>query len=130
MYNYNPNDTTITVNGVFITGLGEEMISFEFDEDQFEAVTGAQGDVVVNESNDKRATMTLTVQASSPQNSMLRDYAKKGTVFPIWGVNKSIGERFGGTKARIKKSAPITYGKSLEDRAYEIAVFDGVVENA
>lgn len=128
MFTYNPNDTTLTVDGVFITGMGEDMIEFEFDEERFETVVGAQGDVVVNETNNKLATMTIAIQASSPQYAMCLDYARKGTVFPIWGVNKSVGERFGGTKARFKNPAAVSYGTELEDREFEVQVFDGTVE--
>lgn len=128
MFTYNPNDTTLTVDGVFITGMGEDMIEFEFDEERFETVVGAQGDVVVNETNNYLATMTMTIQASSPQYAMCLDYARKGTVFPVWGVNKSVGERFGGTKARFKNPASVSYGAELEDREFEIQVFDGTVE--
>lgn len=128
MYNYNPNDTTVTIDGVFITGLGEDGISFEFEEERFGAVVGCQGDVVLNETNNKLATMTIAIQACSPQYSMMLDYARKGTVFPIWAVNKSIGERCGGTKARFKNPAAVAYGAELEDREFEILVTDGTVE--
>ena len=128
MFNYNPNDTTLTIDGVFITGMGEDMIEFEFDEERFETVVGAQGDVVVNETNNKLASLTMTIQASSPQYAMCLNYAKNGNVFPVWGVNKSVGERFGGTKARFKNPAAVSYGTELEDREFEIQVFDGVVE--
>lgn len=128
MFNYNPKDTTITIDGVYITGLGEDMVNFEFEEERGEAVVGAQGDVVFNESNNKLATMTIAVQASSPQYKMMLNYARKGTVFPVWCVNKSIGERCGGTKARFKNPAPVAYGVELEDREFEILVFDGTVE--
>ena len=128
MYRYNPNDVSVTIDGIYITGLGEDMISFEFDEERFEARVGAQGDVVINETNNKLATMTLTIQASSPQYKTLLQYAKNGTVFPVWAVNKSIGERCGGTKARFKNPASVSYGAELEDRELEIAIFDGCVE--
>lgn len=126
MYNYNPKDTTLTINGVYMTGMGEDMIEFEFDEERFEAVVGAQGDVVVNETNNKLATLTFALQASSPQYKMCLNLARQGKTFAIWGVNKSIGERFGGTKARFKNSAPAVYGTELEDREFEVAIFDGV----
>lgn len=129
MYTYNPKDTTVTIDGVFLTGMGEDMIGFEFDEERFSAAVGAQGDVVVNETNNKLATMTVTIQASSPQYKMCLDYAKKGTIFPVWGVNKSIGERFGGTKARFKNPASPNYGAELEDREFEIQIFDGCHES-
>ena len=128
MYTYNPNDVTVTIDGVFLTGMGEDMVEFEFDEERFEAVVGAQGDVVVNETNNHLATLTLTIQASSPQYSMCLTYAKNGTIFPVWVVNKSIGERCGGTKARFKNAPAVAYGTELEDREVEIQVFDGVVE--
>lgn len=128
MFTYNPNDTTVTLNGIYLTGLGEDMISFEFEEERGEAVVGAQGDVVFNETNNKLATMTLTIQACSPQYKTLLNYARKGVIFPVWAVNKSIGERCGGTKARFKNPAAISYGTELEDREFEILVFDGTVE--
>lgn len=128
MHTYNPNDVVITIDGCFLTGLGEDMVEWEFDEERFETVVGAQGDVVVNETNNKLATATLTIQASSPQYPMCVEYARKGTVFPFWIMNKSIGERCGGTKARFKNTPAIAYGTSLEDRELEIQVFDGIVE--
>lgn len=128
MHTYNPKDTIVTISGVHLTGMGEDMVEFEFDEERFETAVGAQGDVVVNETNNKLATMTLTLQASSPQYPMCVQLAKTGTTFPVWGVNKSIGECFGGTKARFKNPPAIAYGTSLEDRELEIQVFDGVVE--
>lgn len=128
MYTYNPNDVTITVNGIFITGLGEDAVTFEFEEERFEAAVGCQGDVVINETNNQLATISLTVQASSPQYKTLLTYAKNGTIFPVWVVNKSVGERCGGTKARFKNPAAVSYGTELEDREFEILVADGIVE--
>ena len=128
MYVYNPKDTTVTVNGIFLTGLGEDGVSFEFEEERGEAVVGCQGDVVFNETNNKLATMTIAIQASSPQYKTILNYAKNGTVFPVWAVNKSIGERCGGTKARFKNMPSVSYGAELEDREFEVLVFDGVVE--
>lgn len=128
MYTYNPNDVTITIDGIFVTGLGEDAVEFEFDEERFEAAVGCQGDVVINETNNNLATLTLSVQASSPQYKTLLTYAKNGTIFPVWVVNKSIGERCGGTKARFKNAPSVSYGTELEDREFEIQVMDGVIE--
>lgn len=130
MYKYNPNDTSITIDGVYMTGLGEDMITFAFQEERFSPVVGAQGDVVVNETNNNLADMTISVFPSSAQYKMCLDYARNGTVFPVWGINKSIGERFGGTKARFKNPAEVNYSNELEARSFEITVFDGTVESA
>lgn len=128
-YVYNPKDTTLTLDGVFITGMGEDKIEFEFDEERISTAVGADGDVVVNQSNNKLATMTFSIQASSPQYKMCLQYAKSGKMFPVWGVNKSIGERFGGTKAMFKNPPAAAYGTELEDRSCELQIFDGVHED-
>ena len=125
---YNAKDTTVIVDEVYITGLGEDMIIYEPDEDQFESSVGAQGDIVVSEKNDARATITLTVQATSPQKGFLLNLATSRKMFPIWCINRTLGERFGGTKARIKKHPALEYGVEAADREFEIQVFDGVVE--
>ncbi len=125
---YNAKDCTITVNGIYITGLGEDMVSGEKDEEFFEAAVGAQGDVIMNEKNNNLGTITLTVQATSPQKAMLMSLAKAGTVFPIWVTNKTIGERMGGTSARIKNYPELSQGTEAEDREFEIAVMDYTVD--
>lgn len=127
---YNAKDCTITVNNVYITGLGEDMITGSKDEEFFSSTVGAQGDVVVNETNNDLGTMSLVVQATSPQKAYLMQLARERTMFSIWAVNKSIGERMGGTKARIKNYPELANGTEAEDRTFEIQVFDYTVEEA
>lgn len=124
---YNPKDCVITVGGVYITGLGEDMVSCEKDEDNFTTSVGAQGDVVVNQSHNQLGTITLTVQGTSPQKTYLLDLAKTGEVFDIWVNNKSIDEKVGGSQAMIKKTPDLSQGAELEDREFEIQVFDYTV---
>ena len=63
---YNAKDCVVTVGEAYITGLGEDMVSCEKDEDNVSAVVGAQGDVVLNVVNNPLGTITLTVQGTSP----------------------------------------------------------------
>ena len=125
---YNAKDCVVTVDSVYITGLGETMVTGEKDEEFFSTSVGAQGDVVINESVNPLGTMTLTVQATSPQKPYLINLAKQGIIFPIWATNKSIGERMGGTKARIKNYPSMEQGTEAGEREFEVAVFDYVVE--
>lgn len=127
---YNAKDCTITVNNVYITGLGEDMVTGSKDEEFFSPTVGAQGDVVINETNNDLGTMELTVQATSPQKPYLMQLARERTMFSIWAVNKSIGERMGGTMARIKNYPELANGTEAEDRTFEIQVFDYTVEEA
>lgn len=125
---YNPKDCVVTVNNVYITGMGEDMVSGEKDEDNVNVVVGAQGDVVVNEVNNDLGTITLTVQGTSPQLPMLKKLAKTKQIVPVWVNNKAIKEKFGGSKAIIKKTPSLEYGTELADREVEIQVLDYTVE--
>lgn len=125
---YNPKDCVITVGGVYITGLGEDMVSCEKDDDNFSTNVGAQGDVVVNESNNQLGTITITVQGTSPQKGYLLGLLKSKAMFDIWVINKSIGEKVGGSKAMMKKPPELSQGAELADREFEIKVFDYTVE--
>lgn len=124
---YNPKDCVITVRGVYITGLGEDMVNCEKDEDNFTTGVGAQGDVVVNQSNNQLGTITVTVQGTSPQKDYLMGLCKSGKMFDIWVINKSIGEKVGGTQAMMKKPPTLEQGTELSDREFEIQVFDYTV---
>ena len=125
---YNAKDCTVTVDGVFITQLGEDMVSFEKEEAYFESVVGAQGDVIKSEINNPIHTLTLTIQPTSPQKAFL--LGKLGTKdnFSIWVTNKALGERFGGTMAAIQEMPEISRGAEAEDMEFTFTVFDGVIE--
>lgn len=121
---YDAKDCSIVFNNVYITGLGEDMVSGEKDEDNFTTSVGAQGDVVVNTVNNSLGTVSVTVQATSPQIPMLKTAANKGTVAPLWVTNKKLKTTFGGTMARIKKCPSEEHGSEVGDLTFEWQVFD------
>lgn len=125
---YNAKDCVITVGGVYITGMGEDMVSGEKDEDNVNPVVGAQGDVVVNEVNNDLGTVKITVQGTCPQLPYLKKLAKTKQMVDIWVNNKTIKEKFGGTKAMVKKTPTLEQGAELADREIEFTVFDYTVE--
>ena len=127
---YNAKDCVITVGDVYLTGLGETMVTGEKDEEFFSTAVGAQGDVVINETVNNLGTITVSLLATSPQKPYLIGLAKSGAIFPIWVVNKSIGERMGGTQARIKNYPSMEQGTEAGEREFEIQVFDYTVEEA
>lgn len=129
MTSYDAKNCTVVVDGVYITGLSETMVTGEKDEEMFTTSVGAQGDIVTSEINNTLGTITLTVQPTSPQKSMLMNYARAKNEFAIWVTNKSIGERFGGTKARIKNFPSLEHGSEAADREFQIQVFDYDVES-
>lgn len=128
VYNYDAKDCTVIVDGVHITGLGEDMISFEKDEAFFETTVGAQGDVVRNVKNDPLGTATVYVQATSPQKKFLMGLAKAKKPFPLWCINKALGERVGGSQASLETFPEIARGAEAEDMEFVFKVFDFVCE--
>lgn len=125
---YDAKDTSVIIDNVYITGFGEDMISAEKDEDFFAPSVGAQGDVVTSETNNSLGTVTVYVQPTSPSRPFLTSLALRKEPFPLWAVNKKLGERFGGTKARLLKYPEISRGAEVEDMEYTFQVFDLTVE--
>lgn len=127
---YNANDCTVTVDGVFITGLGEDMVSWEKEEALFETSVGAQGDIIKNEINNTIYNLSVTVQQTSPQYGYLQEISKRSEPFPVWVINKALGITFGGTKANIAEVPEIALNAAAEDATFTFTVFDGEVRVA
>lgn len=122
---YNAKDTTVLIDGVYVTGLGEDMITWSKEEALFESSVGAQGDIVKSEINNSIHTMTVTVQPTSPQLPYLLSLKNRTEPFPVWAINKPLGLRMGGTKASIAEMPEIALGAEAEDIEISITVFDG-----
>lgn len=125
---YNPKDCVITVEKITITGLGEDMVSCEKDEDNVSTAVGAQGDVVLNVVNNPLGTITLTVQGTSPQLKHLIGLANSSKIVPIWVNNKPLKIQVGGEKAIIKKVPTIEQSAELSDMEFEFQVLDYTVK--
>lgn len=121
---YNAKDCVIIWDGVYLTGLSETMVTGEKNEEFFSDEVGAQGDVCRSETNDPTGTVTITLQTTSPQKGMLLEDAKSGKTAPLWVINKSIGERFGGNLARIKNYPSLEHARDGGEREFEFAVAD------
>lgn len=124
MTSYNANDCVIEWGDTTITGLGEDMVTGEKDEEMFSTSVGAKGDVVMNEVNNTLGTVTLTIQATSPERDLLYDDARTGAVKSLTIKNVNLGEEFGGTQARIKNFPSVERGQEASDLEFEFQVFD------
>lgn len=128
MTEYNAKDCVITWGNTYLTGLAEDMVTGSKDEEFFSTSVGAQGDVVVNETNNPLGTVTVTLQGTSPQRKQLIADAKAGVIAPLWVNNKNLDRKFGGTQARIKNFPEDAEGAELEDLEFEFQVFDYTTE--
>ncbi len=122
---YNAKDTTVIVDNVYITGLGESMVSFSKEEAVSELIVGAQGDIVKSEINNDIHTLTLTVQPTSPQLSHLISLKDRKKCFPVWVINKEMGVTLGGSQACINEMPEISLGASAEDIEITFSILDG-----
>lgn len=125
---YDAKDTSIVIDGVYITGLGEDMFSAEKEEDLFTSSVGAQGDVVKSQTNNSLGTISVYVQPTSPSKSFMLGLAKRTEPFPIWAVNKKLGERIGGTMANLLSYPEFSRGAEAEDMEFVFQVFDLTAE--
>lgn len=125
---YDAKDTSVIVDGNYVTGLGEDMVSAEKEEDLFSTSVGAQGDIVKSQINNTIGTVTVSVQPTSPSKAFLIGLAKRAEPFPLWVVNKKLGERFGGTKASLLNYPEFARGAEAEDMEFTFQVFDLTVE--
>lgn len=122
---YDPQDLTVMVNGVYLTGFSEDMAEFEKDEDGYEVKVGAQGDVARSKINNPLATLSITLLPSSPQVSMLDKLAISGELVPVSIIyNGDPKETITVTEAYIKKPAARSYGTEAGDREYEVQCLD------
>ncbi len=122
--NYDAKDCIITVDNTNITGLGEDMVSGEKEEDITEPSVGAQGDVVVNKINNDIGVVTIVVQPTCPQKAFLLGLKNRKEPFPLWVTNTALAEKFGGTKAMLKSYPEMSRGASAEDMEFEFYVLD------
>lgn len=122
---YNAKDTSVMVDGVFITGLGEDMISYSKEEAASELIVGAQGDVVKSEINNDIYTLSISVQPTSPQLQHLISLKDRKDCFPVWVINKEMGVTLGGTQACINEMPEISLGASAEDVEITFSILDG-----
>ena len=126
---YNAKDTSIVVDNVHITGLGEDMWSFEKEEALAENSVGAQGDVVRSEINNPIYNAHVIVQATSPQVNFLFSLKDRTEPFPVWMINKALGRREGGTMAMITELPEDALGAEAEDLEFVFTVYDGAIVN-
>ena len=125
---YDANDFAVVIDGVNITGLGEDLASGEKDEEFAAYSVGSQGDVVESTVNNDLGTVTVSVQRTCPQKNFLLGLKGKKDPFSVWVTNKKLGERFGGAKAKLKNFPELSSGIEAEDLEFEFQIIDYTVE--
>lgn len=123
---YDAKDVSVIVNGVYLTGFADgTFVSYSKDEEQFSTTVGALGDVARAKVNNPLGTITVTLQQTSPQVSMMNNLAKSGKLVEARIIHKgSNTQKVGGTQCFIKKPADGEFSNEISNREFEIQVLD------
>lgn len=119
---FDPSQTTITIDNIYITGIGSTAISFSYSQDAVSAEAGLDGAAVFNVNNSKLGTCALPMKISSPQFEKLMELARNKTLFSIWCTDKSSGRRAGGNYAMFTRVPDYTADSS--DTTFNMIVAD------
>lgn len=125
---YDPKDWDVEINGMTITAIAEDGVSWEKSEANGEAKWGAMGDVIWQKSHNGAYTLTVSVMANCPQKDALIALFKTSDPFPVSATNKPLGERFGGTMALFEEEPSFERGTEAGDIELVLLVFDGKTE--
>lgn len=122
---YDPNDVSVIVASVYLTGFGDDVVTVSKDEDNFTVSVGAQGDVVRSKVNNPLGTITVTLQATSPQVPYLNSLANSGRAVPVSVIYSGDPKEIStSTEAYVKKPADREYGKEAGTREFEFQCMD------
>jgi hypothetical protein len=127
---YNHKQVAVIYGGRTIEGFAENGITVARDNDSFTDMSGADGEVMVSHSNDKRGTVTLNLMQSSASNLILSGFLKvqeaAGKVIPLPLIirdNNGLSVLAAGN-AWVVKPADAGFAKTGQDRSWTIRCAD------
>ncbi len=122
MPTYNPKDIKVTLNGVPVTGFseGSDVIQVAYDTDFVEDKVGVTGEGAFVEHNDKRATITLKLLATSLMNDVMSGLVSANTEFSA-SIEDARGNTIGaGAACRVQKLPDVSFGNEIGEREWNI----------
>lgn len=123
LYNYDPKKVIVTVSGIPMTGMSDDFIECDRDEDSFTKRVGADGIVSRAKNASRAGFINITLHATSPSNAILTglltiDEASGQGVIPIVIKEVDTGSSLVSAFAWIKRPAKADYGKEVKDRQW------------
>ena len=122
---YNFKDWVVEIDGMTITAIAEDGVTWEKSESNGEAKKGALGDVIWQVRNDDVYNLTVPVLANCPQLPSLIKLFRTTDPFPVSATNKKLGLSFSGTMALFEEEPSFEFGVEAGDVELNICVFDG-----
>lgn len=126
LYTYDPREVVVTFRGIPLTGFADgTFMNLERTEDTFTESTGASGETSRAKSNNRSASLELTLQQTSPSNDVL-SIAHSQDEKANAGVGEVLVKDAKGTTlvvspaAYVKKPPAVEYGKEITGRAWTL----------
>lgn len=124
---YNPDRIVLLVGGVQMQGYAEEtFLELAPMADRVLSKSGADGEVARAINTDRRHTLTITLQQTSPSNDVLSGLAAAddltcgGAAFPVLVQDLCGRTMFAAASAWVSKTPPVVFGREVQDRVWEI----------
>ena len=124
---YNPSRVVVVMNGFSISGFADgTFVNITMQNDGITSQVGADGEIARAISTDRRCTVTITLQQTSPANDFLSgmfsmDVLTCGGLLGPLLIQDLCGETiFQASKAWVVKPADVEFGKEIMTRALQI----------
>jgi len=132
MRTYDPKNYDLIIGDRLITGFGEgTFISISSESPGFSDKVGVDGEVVRTRSHDRRATLTITLMASSEANDFLsalyaqdRDGANGEGVVSASVVNREGSDEYRASQAWIMDDPDPSFEAEVGEREWQIRLAD------
>lgn len=124
---YNPSQVLVIMNGLPMSGYADgTFVNITMQSDGITTQVGADGEIARAVNTDRRCTVTITLQQTSPSNAYLSTLFSMdlltcgGTIGPIM-VQDLCGETiFMASQAWVVKPADVEFSKEISSRAWQI----------
>jgi len=124
---YNPSRVVVVMNGFSISGFADgTFVNITMQNDGITSQVGADGEIARAISTDRRCTVTITLQQTSPANDFLSgmfsmDVLTCGGLLGPLLIQDLCGETiFQASKAWVVKPADVEFGKEIMTRDWQI----------
>lgn len=122
---YNPARVLVLVGGVPLQGFSDgTFVEIAPMSDRVTSKSGADGEVARSIGTDKRHTITITLQQTSPSNDALSamlladELSGGGLPVPVMVQDLSGRTVFSADRSWISKAPSLTYASEIEDRTW------------
>lgn len=124
---YNPSQVVVVMNGIPMSGFADgAFVNITMPADGITSQVGADGEIARAINTDRRCTVTISLQQTSPSNAFLSTFFTMdtltcgGTIGPLL-IQDLCGETlFMASQAWVVKPADVEFSKEIATRAWQI----------